>query len=138
MGLGFLFRLIGGAAAAAAANNDINDLAADIPPSGEAAMASRAQSRAASLEGDVHRLEASVAKSLLINEALWELLRENTKITDDDLYKKIYEVDMRDGRADNKNQRAAVECPYCKHMVAPRHPACLYCGQVIDSSAFSL
>ena len=75
---------------------------------------------------------------MLICESLWELLAEKTNLTLDDLHQKLYEVDMRDGVLDGKNQRQATECPNCRHMVSSRHPACLYCGQVIDDSVFNI
>ncbi len=83
-------------------------------------------------------MEANLAKSLMICEALWELLAEKTGLTLDDLHNKLYEVDMRDGVLDGKNQRSIVECPGCNRSVSPRHPACLYCGQVIDDSVFKM
>ena len=38
-------------------------------------------------------MEASLAKSLLICETLWEMLRDEHGWTDQDLYKKLQEVD---------------------------------------------
>ncbi len=29
-------------------------------------------------------------------------------------------------------------CPDCGHTVSSRHPACIYCGRVIDMSVFNL
>jgi hypothetical protein len=55
-----------------------------------------------------------------------------------DLHKKLYEIDMRDGVLDGKNQRKAQKCPECQHMVSTRHPACIYCGKVMDDSVFSI
>ena len=84
-------------------------------------------------------LEANLAKAMLINEALWELIRDQHRLTDDDLNQKLYDIDMRDGQLDGKNQRSEVtECPNCRRKVSPRHPACIYCGQVIDQSVFSI
>ena len=100
--------------------------------------AERAKSKAAALLGRVKFLEANLAKAMLISETLWEFIKENHNLTDKQLHEKIFEVDMRDGVLDGKNQRKAAECPNCRHMVSPRHPACLYCGQIIDESAFSL
>ena len=102
------------------------------------AGAARAQSKAHAVERKLKILEASLAKSLMINEALWEFIRENHGLTEKDLHKKIYEVDMRDGVLDGKNQRKASECPDCGHMVSARHPACIYCGKVIDASVFTM
>lgn len=102
----------------------------------EAVSAKHAASRA---EQRIKLLEANLAKSLMICEALWELLAEKTGLTEDDLYNKLHEVDMRDGVLDGKNQRSsATECPSCGRKVSGRHSACLYCGEIIDNSIFNL
>ena len=100
----------------------------------EAASAKHAASRAAQR---IKLLESNLAKSLMISEALWELLAEKTGLTEDELYQKLHEVDMRDGVLDGKNQRSAADCPACGRKVSGRHAACLYCGEVIDSSVFN-
>ena len=83
-------------------------------------------------------LEANLAKSLMINEALWEIVRDKLHVTEDELNDKLYEIDMRDGELDGKNQRRAAKCPQCNRTVSARHPACLYCGKIIDDSVFRL
>ncbi len=83
-------------------------------------------------------LEANLAKTLMICETLWELLRDEHGWSEDTLHRKLHEVDMRDGVLDGKNQRKAVVCPDCGHTVSARHPACIYCGRVIDTSVFNL
>jgi hypothetical protein len=100
--------------------------------------AERAKSKASAMQGRINALEANLAKALLISETLWEFIKGKHDLSDEQLREKVYEVDMRDGTLDGKNQRKAVECPNCRHMVSPRHPACLYCGQIIDDSIFSL
>ena len=105
---------------------------------GSTGSSARAQSKVRSDESTVKHLEATVAKLLMINEALWEIVRDKFNMTDEDLHEKIHEVDMRDGTADGKNQRKASKCPNCDHMVSSRHPACLYCGHVMDTSVFSM
>ena len=100
--------------------------------------AAKAKTKAKSVERQLRVLEANLAKSMMINEALWEMIRDRHGLTEKDLHDKLYEVDMRDGILDGKNQRKAVECPNCGHTVSPRHPACIYCGQVIDDSVFSI
>jgi len=100
--------------------------------------ASRAESKATAVEGIIKRLYADLARSLMISEALWELLRDKTNLTEEDLHKKLYEIDMRDGVLDGKNKRKAAKCPDCDHMVSARHPACIYCGRVMDDSVFSV
>ena len=98
----------------------------------------RAGSRAQEAIQRIKALEANLAKTMMICETLWELLQEKTGLTIDDLHNKLYEVDMRDGVLDGKNQRQASKCPSCHHMVSPRHPACIYCGRVMDESVFSM
>ncbi len=106
--------------------------------SGAGAAAARAESKTHAFGRKLKILEASLAKSLMINEALWEMIRDNHGLTEKDLHEKIYEVDMRDGVLDGKNQRKASECPDCGHMVSARHPACIYCGKVMDESVFTM
>lgn len=84
-------------------------------------------------------LESNLAKALMINQALWELLSEKTGLTEDDLNNKLYEIDMRDGKLDGKNQRSEpTKCPNCARPVSPKHAACIYCGQVLSDSVFDM
>ena len=100
--------------------------------------AARAESKTNSLQMEVKNLRSDLSRTLMICEALWEMLSEKAKLTETDLHKKLYEIDMRDGTLDGKNQRKARKCPDCEHMVSARHPACIYCGKVMDDSAFSM
>ena len=113
-----------------------SNISSNLKGSGQSSA--RAQSKVRSDESKVTHLEATVAKLLMINEALWEIVRDKFNMTDEDLHAKIYEVDMRDGAVDGKNQRKASKCPNCNHMVSSRHTACLYCGQVMDTSVFAM
>ena len=96
---------------------------------------SRRNSRA---NRDMKIVNANLSKILMINEALWEIIRDKHGLTETDLHEKLYEIDMRDGVLDGKNQRKASECSGCGRMVSARHPACLYCGNIIDNSVFTL
>ncbi len=100
--------------------------------------AARAKSKIQQVERNAKMLEENLAKTMLICEALWELLSEKTGLTVNDLHEKLYDIDMRDGTLDGKNQRSAVACGNCSRMVGPRHSACLYCGHVVDESVFRL
>ncbi len=100
--------------------------------------AARAKGPAEAAGRRLRVLEANLAKTLMICETLWELLRDEHGWSDKALHKKLYEVDMRDGVLDGKNQRKAVKCPDCGHTVSSRHPACIYCGRIIDTSVFNL
>jgi len=101
--------------------------------------ASRAARKAENVKLQVRLLEANLAKVLMINEALWEFIKQHHRLSEDDLREKIYQIDMRDGTLDGKHQRSTVtECPRCHRKVGPRHPTCLYCGEVIDESIFTM
>lgn len=91
-----------------------------------------------SLEKEVRVLKENLWKSMLINEALWEIISGKLDVPIKELYDKLYEIDMRDGQLDGKNQQKASLCPKCSRKVSPRHSACLYCGHPMDSSLFSV
>ena len=91
-----------------------------------------------SLRREVQSLDANLAKALMINEALWELLRDKLDLTENDLNDKLYQIDMRDGQLDGRNQRGPARCPECNRTVSARHPACIYCGTIIDQSVFGM
>lgn len=97
-----------------------------------------AKSRDRQAQQQIRILEANLAKTLMITEALWEIVRDKLKLTEEDLNEKLYQIDMRDGQLDGKNQRSVIECPNCQRKVSPRHPACIYCSQVIDDSVFHM
>ena len=100
--------------------------------------ATRAKHQAKTVARELKVLNANLSKTLMICEALWEILRDKHGCTEDDLHKKLYEIDMRDGALDGKNQRKTSVCPNCGRTVSPRHPACIYCGQIIDNSVFAI
>ena len=77
----------------------------------------------------VRMLEAHLTKAMMINETLWEIMKEKLNLTDDILEDQLSKVDLRES--------TSKECPKCHHMIAPHHPICIYCGQVIDNSIFT-
>jgi hypothetical protein len=83
------------------------------------------RSRVRDLEHEVDRLK-------LLNQSLWELLKEKLQIADADLEKRIAEVDMRDGVKDGKMTTTALTCPTCSRVSSSKHWKCLYCGQEFE------
>ena len=65
-------------------------------------------------------------------QAMWELLRDRTDLTDEDIEEKLQEIDLRDGSADGKMTSTVGECPACHRTVNSRHDRCLYCGVEIS------
>jgi formylmethanofuran dehydrogenase subunit E len=76
-------------------------------------------------------LQARVEKLELISEALWEILQKETRLSEADLIERITEIDLRDGKFDQKKKKTpAVECRKCHRMNSKRHSRCLYCGEI--------
>jgi hypothetical protein len=77
----------------------------------------------------IRELEHQVQRLALMNQALWELLRDRAKLTDADLEAKAQEVDMRDGKADGKITHGPLRCPSCSRVSNSKHWKCMYCGE---------
>ncbi len=74
----------------------------------------------------------------MITEALWSILKEQHGYSDEELVKRVSEIDMRDGALDG---RVATEesrvCPECNRShIARNRPRCLYCGARITNDPF--
>ena len=91
----------------------------------EAANASSVASQAADRG---LRLERKIDTLALCCQAMWELLRDNTKLSEEDIERKVMEIDLRDGHADGKIGPRRRECPACSRALNPRHSKCIYCG----------
>jgi len=97
--------------------------------SGDAAAA-RSEAREASRE---------VERLLMITEALWTMLKEQHGYTDEDLIKRIAEIDARDGKLDGRVTPEPGELPTCSQCGRPvgrGRAACLYCATPIVRDPF--
>lgn len=101
--------------------------ASTMQPSQQAAV-SRISSKTQTLKRTVEDLENNVARLSLLNQALWELLRDRLKLSDADLEQMAREIDLRDGVEDGKITNVAVKCPQCGRVSNSKHYKCLYCG----------
>jgi hypothetical protein len=91
--------------------------------------AARANMQGRKSNASVQQLEARVDKLVLVCRSMWELVRDNTSLTEDDLMNKVLELDLRDGVADGKMQQGVQKCAHCGRALSPRHARCLYCGR---------
>lgn len=80
-------------------------------------------------------LEDELRRVKLLNQALWELLREHADLTDADLDQRAKEIDARDGVLDGKFTQRPLRCPDCKQISSSLEWQCVYCGLKFDKPA---
>jgi hypothetical protein len=95
------------------------------------------QRRTEHLADRVNELEERVDHLALLSVALWQLLSESTGWSEEELIKRVTELDLRDGKIDGRVTGNAIDCPECHRPVARRHRRCLYCEHELgESGAF--
>jgi len=82
------------------------------------------------LQTVAHRLDALT----LASQALWELLRERTGLTDHEILRRIEQIDLRDGHKDGKITPRPIVCPNCGKTLNSRHKRCIYCSATLVPS----
>ena len=84
------------------------------------------------------RVRADIERLLMMCEALWDILREQHGYSDEELFRRITEIDLRDGRADGRVAPSPpVHCEACGHVVSKHRPICLYCGKPMVKDLFA-
>lgn len=92
-------------------------------------QAARANRKSTDVSSDMHDIEDRLDKLVMISQAMWELLRDNTSLEESDLFNKIQEIDLRDGVEDGRVTPTVQKCRDCGRVMHPRHNKCLYCGR---------
>lgn len=90
--------------------------------------AEKASNKASHAQSEVMRLTRQVNRLALACQAMWELVRDSTDLTEDELNAKILEVDLRDGKADAKMSKSIMPCPECGRNTNSGRSLCLMCG----------
>jgi hypothetical protein len=90
-----------------------------------------AKQQAAQYSDRVRSLEVQVSRMALACQALWELLRERSGMSEQELLAKMNEVDLRDGSLDSRMTPVLTKCPACGKPSNSKHSSCMYCGAVI-------
>jgi hypothetical protein len=98
--------------------------------SGARQQAAAASTDAASAKRDVAELERDLGHLKLVCAAVWELVKERSKLTEDDLVAKVAELDAKDGVADGQLTRGVRKCVQCQRTVPAKQNKCMYCGTV--------
>ena len=86
------------------------------------------------VESSLRSLESRVDRLALGCQAMWELLSENTGLTDTDIKDRMQEIDLRDGKVDGKMTNIVGHCPSCDRPATRKRSTCLYCGAEVSVS----
>jgi hypothetical protein len=90
--------------------------------------ASDAKSKADRQANHIEDLQQHVERLSLASQAMWELIKTRTALTEADLETKILEIDGRDGRIDGKINTQPISCPSCGRTTSSRRNTCVMCG----------
>lgn len=102
-----------------------------------ASESARAAAAAGSAKRDVAHLEDRIERLSLVCMAMWSLIQDRTKLTEEDLMERVRVIDLMDGAEDGKAARGVQKCHACNRTMSPKHRRCLYCGaQKLAQSAF--
>jgi len=98
---------------------------------------SDARTTAREAKTEVEQLGASVERLMLLTEALWQLVKERTECTDDDLIQRIHDIDLEDGKLDGRKSKTPPRpCPHCQRILSKHRALCLFCGKPVDLVPF--
>ena len=88
--------------------------------------------------GEIFLLRQDIERLLMISEALWGILKEKHGYADEELRRRVEEIDLRDGRLDGRLPPSPpMECPHCGYTIRRRRALCLYCGKPVGSEPFA-
>lgn len=89
--------------------------------------------------GNAMALRLELERLYMVTEALWGMLKETGKFTNDDLIERVAEIDLRDGKLDGQNTIKAgpTVCPQCERVMQRHRPTCLYCGTAVLQEPFA-
>jgi len=93
--------------------------------------ASSAKAKSERVESEMRSLRRQLDRVTLACQAMWELVRENSDITEQMLADRINEVDMRDGVADGKMGHQVLDCPSCGRKTSSKRGFCVMCGSPV-------
>jgi hypothetical protein len=82
---------------------------------------------------DIDDLKRKADALTLACQALWEIVRVQTGLSDDTILDKMQEIDLRDGSADGRISHRVLSCPSCQRTSKASRKICLYCGAAMPT-----
>jgi hypothetical protein len=76
----------------------------------------------------VQELHERLDRTVMAMHAMWTLMAERTNLTQEDLVKRVTEIDAQDGVVDGRITPRQVKCA-CGATVSPKFGRCLFCGK---------
>ena len=82
-------------------------------------------------------VEDRLERLSLICMAMWTLIQSETNLTEEDLLRRVGEIDLMDGSADGRITHSVTRCGRCDRPMSSRHTRCIYCGsEQLTASVF--
>lgn len=94
--------------------------------------ASGAKFKAEQVYKKVVELEKRLNRITLTSQAMWELIRDQTGWSDDEILDRMQEIDLRDGQLDGQLGATVTDCPNCDAKVNSRRGYCMICGTEVE------
>lgn len=98
--------------------------------------ANEAKRKAQTLGQRLDETERRLDRLSLACQALWELLSERTGLTQQQVYGKMEEIDLRDGKRDGRMSGTVSTCESCNRTINSRNSICVYCGCPVRKQPF--
>ena len=89
------------------------------------------------LDNNVADFESRLDRLTLVCMAMWSLLKEKTNLTDEELLKRVEEIDLADGKLDGRVSAQVITCPQCNRQMSTRTNRCFYCGYTREGGEFA-
>jgi hypothetical protein len=87
--------------------------------------AGRAARQGTELKSEIKSLEAKLSTLATACQAMWELLRDKSSLTEEQIQSKIEQLSGQMGEA--------LQCPQCGRQVSRKKNRCLFCGIEAES-----
>ena len=89
------------------------------------------------LQTELEFTKGHIERMLMISEALWSILKEKHGYTDEELYRRVADIDLKDGKLDGRvKPKPPNSCSHCDRKLTKNRMVCLYCGYPVQLDLF--